>query len=206
MSTELILIRHGEIETSLFSKVLGYQDPPLNSVGNHSAELTADLLSVEQNIFALYSSPQQRAMKTAEIIGAKLNLIPKPLYSLREWDYHRNIRIVDRIRFLGSTFLSLRFPILSPLLWDQWAKSRTLQDFLQDVSIVISKIIVLNPEKRIVIVSHWGTIDAILTKHFPIHGKWNRGLIRNCSITTIIVDNGMPQLLKFNEINHLYGN
>lgn len=202
MPTELILIRHGEVDTNLFRKVIGYKDPPLNKKGYLSAERAARYLQFEGNISAIYSSPLQRAQNTANIIASLIGLTTVIEISLREWDYQRNIRVFDRFLYLCTYQLS---QIPSYYLWALKARARnsSLHSFEQDVSNVVEKITFTHPDKKIVIVSHWGTINAILTYFFPNPETWRHGSIRNCSITKLNLDNGRVRLKTFNNVQHL---
>ena len=72
--TKLFLIRHGENQANL-TKEFSHRkvDYPLNAKGRLQAEQTAEALS-RQGIEAIYSSPLRRALETASVIGARLDL------------------------------------------------------------------------------------------------------------------------------------
>ena len=66
---ELILVRHGETEFNVESRLQGqmYPGPPLNTNGIKQAEAVASFLS-QQNFNALYTSDLDRTVQTANII------------------------------------------------------------------------------------------------------------------------------------------
>ena len=72
----LILIRHGEIDSNLRKIYSGRSSEPLNLVGRNQAEQAARQLHGVQ-VAALLTSPLRRAVETAGIIGRQLNLNPR---------------------------------------------------------------------------------------------------------------------------------
>jgi broad specificity phosphatase PhoE len=80
---ELILLRHGETEWSASGRHTGRTDVPLTPRGEAAAAALAPVLARRQ-IRAAFSSPAQRAVRTAELAG-----LPDPKLDpdLWEWDY-----------------------------------------------------------------------------------------------------------------------
>ncbi|MDP2931861.1 MAG: histidine phosphatase family protein [Chloroflexota bacterium] len=66
--TEIMLVRHGETEWNVGEIFRGRADIPLSQTGLKQAELLAAYLS-DRKIEAVYSSPLQRAVKTAALIA-----------------------------------------------------------------------------------------------------------------------------------------
>jgi broad specificity phosphatase PhoE len=83
---DLILLRHGETEWSLAGKHTGRSDIPLTARGETCAAALAPLLA-KRDITAVFTSPAQRAKRTAELalgpVAATANIDP----DLWEWDY-----------------------------------------------------------------------------------------------------------------------
>jgi broad specificity phosphatase PhoE len=80
---ELILLRHGETEWSKAGKHTGRTDVPLTEHGEEVAAALAAKLR-QRHIRAVFTSPAQRAMRTAELAGLTG---AKPDPDLWEWDY-----------------------------------------------------------------------------------------------------------------------
>jgi broad specificity phosphatase PhoE len=80
---QLILLRHGETEWSLSGRHTGRTDIPLTSRGEAVAATLAAPLR-RMNIVAAFTSPAQRAVRTAELAGLT---DAKPDPDLWEWDY-----------------------------------------------------------------------------------------------------------------------
>ena len=67
---EIILVRHGETDWNSGEIFRGQADVPLNKTGLKQAEKLGEYLSGEK-ISVIYTSPLQRAVKTAEAIAAR---------------------------------------------------------------------------------------------------------------------------------------
>jgi broad specificity phosphatase PhoE len=80
---DLILLRHGETEWSRAGKHTGRTDIPLTPGGEAAAAALAPLLA-RRDIAAAFSSPAQRAARTAELAGLT-DVKQDP--DLWEWDY-----------------------------------------------------------------------------------------------------------------------
>jgi len=71
----LALIRHGETDWNREGRVMGWSPVPLNATGRNQIEqLAARLKGVRME--ALYASPLQRTIESANILGAALDLSP----------------------------------------------------------------------------------------------------------------------------------
>ncbi len=79
----LILLRHGETEWSREGRHTGRTDIPLTTKGEASAAALAPALA-KLNIVAAFTSPAQRALRTAELAGLS-GVTTDP--DLWEWDY-----------------------------------------------------------------------------------------------------------------------
>src|SRR5215469_4212778 len=80
---ELILLRHGETEWSRDGQHTGLTDVPLTAAGEAAGTSLRPVLA-GHDIRAAFTSPSQRAARTAELAGlADVKQDP----DLREWDY-----------------------------------------------------------------------------------------------------------------------
>ncbi|MFE2164927.1 histidine phosphatase family protein [Streptomyces sp. NPDC059447] len=80
---ELIVIRHGQTEWSLSGRHAGRTDVPLTDMGEAAAKALAPRLA-QCRLVAVFSSPLNRALRTAELAGLT-DVRPDP--DLMEWDY-----------------------------------------------------------------------------------------------------------------------
>ncbi|MCJ7618875.1 MAG: histidine phosphatase family protein [Anaerolineae bacterium] len=84
--TRVVLMRHGETEWNRVERFRGRIDIDLNETGRRQALLTAQRLSGWQ-IGAIYSSPLQRALQTAQPIAEACGLRVAILEGMTDVDY-----------------------------------------------------------------------------------------------------------------------
>ena len=83
----ILLARHGETESNRERRFQGQLDVPLSATGREQARALAEQAAAEgRPIVALYTSPLIRARETADIVGARLGLEPRPDPRLVEVD------------------------------------------------------------------------------------------------------------------------
>jgi len=80
---ELILLRHGETDWSRTRRHTGRTDMPLTPAGEAAAAALAPAFA-RRHLRAVFTSPAQRAVRTAELAGLTG---AKPDPDLWEWDY-----------------------------------------------------------------------------------------------------------------------
>jgi broad specificity phosphatase PhoE len=80
---DLILLRHGQTEWSQAGKHTGRTDIPLTPHGEACAAELAPILA-KRNITAVFTSPAQRAVRTAQLAGLTGGQTDPDLW---EWDY-----------------------------------------------------------------------------------------------------------------------
>lgn len=87
MSQRVYLMRHGQTLFNLKKKIQGASDSPLTAKGIAQAEIARDHFKAEGIVFdAAYSSPQERASDTLEIVTD--NQLPYTrVKGLKEWDF-----------------------------------------------------------------------------------------------------------------------
>lgn len=81
------MVRHGETNWNIESKIQGKTDIELNEKGRQQAGELADMLKREYEIKRIYTSRQKRALETAEIIGEHLGIMPEVKEGLQEIDF-----------------------------------------------------------------------------------------------------------------------
>lgn len=157
---KLYLVRHGETDWNLANRIQGHTDIPLNENGRQQAKALAQRLAEEHQIDVIYSSKQKRALETAQIIGAKLEIEPIPTEGLQE---------VCLGSWEGYTWRQVRE--LFPEEYEAWYKSRrylkppcgeSYQQVLDRVLPVLMQIW-LQEEGNALIVTHGAVIMSLLS-------------------------------------------
>lgn len=80
---KLYLIRHGETDWNQVHRFQGREDIPLNADGINQAKLTGNVLR-HTGIEAVYTSPLQRALRTAQEIAVQAGLRAEDVYPMKE--------------------------------------------------------------------------------------------------------------------------
>ncbi len=154
---QLFFVRHGETEWNAARRVQGQWNSDLNALGREQAAINGQFLA-SQKIEALFASPLDRTMQTAEIINQHLNLTVNQDDRLMEWDCG------DWSGYLYDEVMEKW-----PLEWQAWQDDRfhyrgpnceNFPDMIVRSTPFLAEI-VSRPERNIAIVSH-GMIGKIM--------------------------------------------
>jgi broad specificity phosphatase PhoE len=162
----VLLIRHGQTEFNrVFSATRrdpGIRDPQLTGHGRAQANAAAAVLA-RFDILRLIASPYVRALETAEIIGARLDL-PVTVEAL----------IAERCAFacdVGSPLAALRarWPDLGfdhlPDPW--WPQQEEAEDSLLHRAQSFRNRMAADAWSAVAVVTHWGVIRALTGLRVP---------------------------------------
>ena len=158
--TQLLLIRHGEVEERYHHVFGGRIDMELSARGQQQAQAMADYLR-GRPVDALYSSSMKRARATSKPIAEALSLDPTFLDTIREvdfgdWTGHHWNEIQPKFGVSAFAWLdeytSGRIPNAEPLA----DYSRRVEDGLQ-------KILTEQPGRTTAVVCHGGVIRMMLS-------------------------------------------
>jgi broad specificity phosphatase PhoE len=147
----IILARHGETDWNVAEVFRGRADVALNETGVKQAEMLGEYLS-GVIVDAVYSSPLQRALKTAEVIAGYHGLEVNTARGLIDFDYgewqglsHQEVK--DRYRRLYADWLSHPDQVRMP-------GGESLEDVRKRAVAVVDGIMERHPGGRVVLVSH----------------------------------------------------
>ena len=190
----IYFIRHGETDWNKEGRLQGRVDIPLNEEGRFVAEITRDaLLNVP---FAVaFSSPLKRACETAEIIIGE-----------------RNVPIIKDDRIIEVDFGDYEGVKRSD--WDENIKKfffqsdeyepkgngETIEQVLQREQEFLQEVFANETywDKVVLVSTHGAALSGLLTviKENPIEKYWAGGLHKNCGITIVDVENGIPKIIE----------
>lgn len=156
---KLIFIRHGQTDWNLQGKIQGSYDSELNDTGIKQAmELSEKLLNLDYKFSKIYTSPQKRALKTAEILSEYSNIDYFPIEDLKE---------INMGKWEGLSWEEVEMKY--PTEYREWYLNRqytktpdgeSYDDMLKRVLKAIKKIIAENNDD-VVIVSHSAIIMGL---------------------------------------------
>lgn len=175
MTSEIVLIRHGETDWNIEQRYQGTSDRPLNDHGISQAQALADSMRGEE-WDAIIVSPLQRAMSTAlPLVNAlKMSddlLIPDPRLMERSYGAAEGFTLSERLEHLpGDT-------------WDGLESHEELN--VRSVG-AIEDYIHRFPNQRLVMVTHGTWINAVL--EVLSRGEYGHGksVILNTSRTFLL--------------------
>ena len=199
----IILVRHGQTDANKEGRFQGASDAPLNQMGHSQAQALARRLSSE-DLAAIYSSPQTRALQTASPIAQAHTLSIDTIQDLRELD-------IGELDGLQGHDLRDRYPHIL----EQWRINVGALTMPGGESIVglqertwnaILHIRDSHPEGTVAAVSHNFAIQSILLKALGMDLR-NFQRIRQdlAAITELDFTNDDPVLRSLNDRCHLSG-
>jgi len=192
----LLLIRHGEndfVGRRLAGHLPGVH---LNAKGRHQAEVIAAMLRQEP-IVAIYSSPLDRTMETAEPLARDLFLAITPHPGLAEVDFGdwqgKSISYLKRLKLWQSvqkTPSQVRFP--------------NGETFIESQARIVAALEVINAahgeKERVACFSHCDTIRLAVAHYLDMPlDSFQRLTINPASITRLHLQQGSVVLLQSNQ-------
>jgi broad specificity phosphatase PhoE len=190
---DLILLRHSETEWSRAGKHTGRTDVPLTPAGEQAAVALAPVLA-RRDIVAAFSSPAQRAVRTAELAGLT-GVKQDP--DLWEWDYGG---------YEGLTTPQIQEQRPGWFLWrdgvipgDAAHPGETVQQVSERVDRVLARVEPLLAGGDVALVAH-GHVLRVLTARYlqlePSDGKLFR--LDTGTVSTLGDEHGEPVVLSWN--------
>ena len=162
-NTEFIFIRHGITELNVKKVYFGQLDPALINEGIQQIQNTKKNL-INENISLFYSSDLKRCTESAKIINESLNLDIKEKEGFREL----NFGIFEGI---SHEELMNKYPEEADIFFKNWETYRipggeSIHDFMMRAVNEIEEIKKACKGERILITTHSGVIQAVLSYYF----------------------------------------
>ncbi len=205
MSTELILIRHGETDWNRELRFQGHIDVPLNDMGHEQARRLGLRLAGEQ-VSHLISSDLMRAQQTAAPAARQLMLEVVTSAALRE----QNFGVVEGMR-------ADEIQSLHPRAWEDWLQFRedhampegeSPRQFHARIIEALGGIALTHTGQAVLVVTHGGVLDMVwrTARGLGLNGP-RQSDIPNAGFNRIrIADAAMPEqieIVDWADIRHL---
>lgn len=199
----LILVRHGESEWNRIGRYQGQQDAPLSELGLRQAEALAERLKRER-LAAIYTSPLQRARRTAEAIARYHPDTPfyedRALLEINHGDWEGLYAAEVRARYAEELDEWRTFPTRSQMPNGESFSNilkRTL-NFRERVCHAYSR------DASILLSTHDVVIKILIADALGMHmDRINRLWITNASISVVEYTESLPFLVSLSEACHL---
>ena len=196
------MVRHGETEWNVLHRFQGLTDIPLNDTGRKQAGFAkTGLLDVE--LAAIYTSPLQRAVETAEIIRGDREIPVYPTEGLREmgigeWEGLLVSEIDEKYPgwydIWRTTPTQIRLKGGEPYAETQKRAWKTFWEIVKK-----------HEEKTVLIVSHMMCISSILltVAGIPLDEVWKHP-IGNAALNVVEADsNGRAVITEWSRDDHI---
>jgi probable phosphomutase (TIGR03848 family) len=197
--TLALLIRHGLAESAegrLYGTTPGIH---LSDEGRTQADRLVERLSGVK-LDAVFSSPFERCLETAEPLAARRNLEVQVVAELGEVDYGR---------WTGRTFNSLR----RTALWRRVHQIPSSVRFpggeslteVQDRAVrALEEIAARHPRDVVAVVSHGDVIRLLLAHYAAMHmDLFHRLVADRASVSAVTVGEGVPRVVRMNDTGTL---
>ncbi|CAM3902244.1 phosphatase [Bacillus luti] len=201
MKTTIYVTRHGETEWNVAKRMQGRKNSALTENGMLQAKQLGDRMK-DLSIHAIYSSPSERTLHTAELIKGERNI---PIIA-DEHFYEINMGIWE-----GQTIADIekQYPEEVHLFWNKphLFQSTSGENFGSVYKRVIKGIQLLlekHKGENILIVSH-AAAAKLLVGHFAgieIANVWDDPFMHSASLSVIEFDDDCGEVKQFADISH----
>lgn len=203
--TTVLLIRHGQNEWVKHHKLAGrHPGVHLDKRGQKEASALGKRLAASKTgLHAIYASPLERTMETAQPIATALNLPVLPCPGLIE---------VDCGTWTNQTLAELAKTELWPVIQyypsnAQFPNGESLYEMQTRTVQAINQLVSRHSGQTIALVTHADLIKSAVAHYLGLHlDMFQRITISPASITTIIFTLMRPVIYTLNDVSHLPAN
>lgn len=158
MSTDLILIRHGETDWNRELRFQGHADVPLNDIGHEQARRLGLRMAGEAAQY-LISSDLMRSQQTATPTAQQLSLPIVTSMSLRE----QHFGVVEGMR-------ADEIKAQHPRAWEDWLKfqqdhampsGESTRQFHARILAALCDVVATHPGQTVLVFTHGGALDMV---------------------------------------------
>jgi probable phosphoglycerate mutase len=202
MTTRLYLIRHGATQLTAEDRFSGAENVFLSEEGRAQAERLAQRLA-DDDIAAIYTSPLDRTMETANILARPHQITPVQRDGLRE---------ISHGHWEGMSRKDVEQDFREEYLaWEEDPFTFAPEGGESGISVlaralpVIREIVVTHADKNIVVVSHKATIRLVLSSLLGFDERGYRDRLDQapaCLNVLDFKDSVHARLMLFNDISH----
>jgi len=205
MPTRIYLVRHGATELTAEDRFAGATEVPLSDEGRTQVAALARRLRSD-TLDAVYASPMQRTMETAQIIAGPHGLTPLAEPALREIDYgHWEGQTRDEVESAWATEYSAWEE--DPLTMAP-AGGESGIDVLARALPVMRRIVQTHRHRSVLVVSHKGTNRLLVSSLLGFDARGYRDRLDQSPAGLSVLDfatDVRARLRLFNDVSHYEG-
>lgn len=178
------LIRHGQTDWNLEMRTQGWTDVPLNEKGIEEAKDCSHQI-IKEKWDLIVTSPLKRALMTTQIINESMQL---PIIEMEQF----------KERHYGDVEGMLRQERKEKYPNNEYPNSETRSELTERAMSGLNHLLFKYPNNNILIVTHGGTINAILSHISKGKYGFDKTKINNLSFTDLKYESGQWHILKIN--------
>jgi len=203
MATNILLVRHGQTNSNVKEFYMGWSKEDLNETGYSQVRRLAARLA-KQAVNAIYTSPLQRALTTADIIAEPHKLTPvtdRDLIeiNLGDWEGLHVSDIKQKWAELFAKWRSDPSDVAMP-------GGESMAQLTERAAAVLNRIVTDNPDRTVILVTHEIIIKVIIPRILGCSNTIYRHFrIDNASLSVITEKDGVCRLQTLNDTAHLNG-
>ncbi|MFD0686758.1 histidine phosphatase family protein [Actinomadura fibrosa] len=190
---ELIILRHGETEWSRDRRHTGRTDLPLTEHGEEQARSLPPLLA-GRRIVRTFSSPAERARRTAELAGLKVDGTDPDLW---EWDYGG---------YEGITTAAIQEDRPGWFLWadgvvpgDAEHPGETVEQVGERTDRVLARVRPLLADGDVALVAHGHVLRVLTARYLGLDAAHGRSFALDTgTLSTLGTEHGRPVITSWN--------
>ena len=205
MSTQIVLIRHGETAWNAERRLQGHLDIALNGEGARQAEALAEALAHER-VDLLVSSDLARARQTAQAVASRHGLEVQEDPDLRERCYgvFEGLLYADIEQRYPREFAAWQARDIDAVMPDGENAAESFQAFYTRAITAIVAWAQAHPKQRVAIVAHGGVLECAYRAALGMALETPRTFpVKNASINRFTLANGKLVLDSWGEVDHL---
>lgn len=203
MPTHVLLIRHGQTAWNREARFRGQMDIPLDETGLWQARVTGEYVAARWPLTAIYASPMQRALQTAQAIADIQGLVVQPLEGLVD------IHFGD-LQGMAVADVQARYPTLLQT-WFQaphtvrFPGGEGLEDVRRRCTAALQTVVERHREQTVAMVAHTVVNQVLLCAVLGL-GNDRFWSIRQdtCAVNWIEWDGKGYRLAMVNDVSHLW--
>lgn len=201
-STTVLLVRHGQNDWVGKNKLAGWTPGVhLNKHGRKQAKAVGKrLANAQTKVDAIYASPLERTMETAELIAGYLNLPVSKCQGLGEVKYGDwTGKAIKKLAKLPSWSVVQFYPSNA-----RFPKGESLYEMQARGVQQINQLVEKHPGQTLLLVSHADLIKSVVAHYLGVHlDLFQRIVVSPAAITTIVFTFMRPMVYTVNDTSHL---
>lgn len=194
---KLYIIRHGETDWNKTKRLQGKTDVPLNAFGKELAQKTAEGLQ-DVSFDLVITSPLMRARETALIIKNNREIPMIEDARIEEMSFGEYEGMCCKGEGFNIPDEEFHYFFDAPEKYVPSGDGETFFEFCGRVENFLEDLLSNQDyqESTILIVVHGAVMCAMLRKfkNLSLNQFWGKGVHKNCGVTIVNVENGIPEI------------